>query len=310
MQGCNPKGDRYKPEEITKIINQEIKNFTKLNENITLRLIYSIFPNINVLLETSYADMDNKHYRIASPYFYYYFILKFPDNSIPKELLEEIINANSIEKYNEIFEINNLNSLIGLQYIYDTQHEAFIKKITHKEQFLLYLFNIFDEIEGDLSKKYKIYCQYFRFLASGKEIVDKAIKDDKNPLEVRILYILQIASNTPKDILFEENIENLIEELRGKYKEKTKEQLRLFINYCFDFDRALSICVQNPKLLFLFLWDLVGIDYKELVISNKLKLIMEQCEKENLLKLMQDVFPNFTKEKEDIEKYLQNILND
>lgn len=309
-------GEKNKAETLKNIIDAQMNKITKLNKQEVLELIKTIFPKIKELYDNRQLEFSNhtKKKRIAAvEYFHCYFVLNFPNNEFSKELLEKIVNANSIENYKDIFKGNKINNLQGLNDLFFKNNLEFFYKIKHREQFLLYLFSIFDELEEDLSKKYKTYYQYFRFLASDEEIVDEAIKDDKYPLEVRILYVFQINSQYSKETFYKEEIKELIKKLRNKHKEKAYYIMQDFLD-CSSQDLIqrktfIEKYIENPDILFLFLEALIEEkDDKQLYIDpSYIARYFISCQ--DLLRAINNIFQNPTREEERVINIYKKALS-
>ncbi|HEC1809636.1 TPA: hypothetical protein R1719_001565, partial [Campylobacter lari] len=102
------------------------------------------------------------------------------------------------------------------------------------------------------------------------------------------------------EAVFKEDLEELVEELRDKYKNKAPSIINMILK---PFIRIYHLLIyRNPRLLFLFLWSLPkdqdGIKFiQRRQIANPV----------GTLKLIKDVFPNFIEEKKEIKKLLKSF---
>lgn len=204
-------------------------NLTKFNKEEVTKLLCSIFPRINSKDSSFKLNYSSVNKQISEDkYFDYFFMLKFPDNEIPKEAFEKIANAETEQEYKDIFDDSkyDLKTFKGLQEI---SRFIEIHQLKDKEQFLFCILSIFDEIKIEEPKEFtfkletpieslcNLYLEIFDFLGwSNKKIVGKITQNSKYSFLAKILFLWNFFKYCEKiySMDMKETFENIQKEAR------------------------------------------------------------------------------------------------
>ncbi|EAK0827953.1 hypothetical protein A0Y55_01510 [Campylobacter lari] len=301
----------------TNFIDEQIKCLNKLNKEDVKNLLISVFPKIDDLYNRDFSnskdrsDYKYKHRLAYSDYFQDYFVLNFAENVIRKETIDKILEANSHQEYDDIFNEYDLKELERFK------HLAFKMSIYTKDfkssEFIYYLWSIFDEFYGEKDfNKCRAYLEIFSIFKEKENIVSDKLLDDTYSLDVRMLFIYSCNfSNEAQEYIYEKELKILLEKLLRENNESIKEKI---LEYFIVIERFSIFCIkktfrifaQNSKIFFLILEKFARKD------NNNQKYISQYfpgfIRSEELKTMIEETFKNPTDEQKELIEFYKNDL--
>lgn len=333
--------------EILTELEEIYEKLKKLEKRKVKRLMEAIFPKLGEInYAESFINVWGKARRIATPvYFESYFKLDFPEDEIKKSEIKSFKKFSTEEDLINIFNINNKKKIRFLEIILEEIEEITDEKAII---LLKFIFSIADDLKYEGSKgvfsfienpQYKVTRIFYKIISNNNrnryKIMEELFKYNKSSLQF-LFIILEVLDNsffknnleseygieenqliTLKDIAVAKILKE--SEKSGKIQsrllnilyimkrlKKEEEAKKVFRNYLKN--------IKNKDLLIDFIKEFIStrtteVNYSIIESTYLLKdSIDDFYDYEEFVKLVDEIFTNFTEEETKVINQLKNAI--
>ena len=333
--------------EILTELEEIYEKLKKLEKRKVKRLMEAIFPKLGEInYAESFINVWGKARRIATPvYFESYFKLDFPEDEIKKSEIKSFKKFSTEEDLINIFNINNKKKIRFLEIILEEIEEITDEKAII---LLKFIFSIADDLKYEGSKgvfsfienpQYKVTRIFYKIISNNNrnryKIMEELFKYNKSSLQF-LFIVLEVLDNsffknnleseygieenqliTLKDIAVAKILKE--SEKSGKIQsrllnilyimkrlKKEEEAKKVFRNYLKN--------IKNKDLLIDFIKEFIStrtteVNYSIIESTYLLKdSIDDFYDYEEFVKLVDEIFTNFTEEETKVINQLKNAI--